>query len=94
MRALPSGPAKSHRPDHRAQTSLGAPEEAVGAHGHDRNNGVLQPPAVIEELETARRICRDGGFCVVDVTDKSVEIIADEIIKFITQDQSTEQRGP
>jgi regulator of PEP synthase PpsR (kinase-PPPase family) len=49
---------------------------------------------VIEELETARRICRDGGFCVVDVTDKSVEIIADEIIKFITQDQSTEQRGP
>lgn len=53
-----------------------------------------RPSAVFEELEVARRIYREGGFHVVDVTDKPMEIIADEIIRIITRNQSRARRGP
>ena len=52
------------------------------------------PSAVLEELKTARRICREGGFSVVDVTDKPVEVIADEIIRLLPTDLDKEQRRP
>ena len=41
------------------------------------------PSAVFEELEFANRIYREGGFSVVDVTDKPVEIVADEVVGLI-----------
>lgn len=37
------------------------------------------PSAVFEELEFAMRIYREGGFATVDVTDKPVEAVADEV---------------
>jgi regulator of PEP synthase PpsR (kinase-PPPase family) len=52
------------------------------------------PTEVLEELEAARRIYREGGFHVVDVTDKPIEIIADEIIKFISHNLDNPQRRP
>lgn len=52
------------------------------------------PSAVFEELEVARRICREGGFYVVEVTDKPIEIIADEIIKFITRNLTKAPHQP
>lgn len=52
------------------------------------------PPEVLEELEAARRIYREGGFHVVEVTDKPIEIIADEIIKFISHNLDNPQRQP
>jgi len=50
--------------------------------------------AVFEELEVARRIYREGGFYVVEVTDKPIEIIANEIIKFLTPNLNKVQRRP
>ncbi len=44
-----------------------------------------RPSAVFEELEVARRIYRESGFQVVDVTDKPMEIVAGEIIRIITR---------
>jgi len=52
------------------------------------------PSAVFEELEVARRIYREGGFYVVEVTDKPIEIIANEIIKFLTPNLNKVQRRP
>ena len=39
--------------------------------------------AIEEEIEAARRIMRRGGFRVVDVTDKPVEQIADEVLRLV-----------
>jgi regulator of PEP synthase PpsR (kinase-PPPase family) len=52
------------------------------------------PAAVFEELEVARRIYREGGFYVVEVTDKPIELIAAEIIKFIASNLNKEQLRP
>jgi len=52
------------------------------------------PPEVLEELEAARRIYREGGFHVVEVTDKPIEIIADEIIKFISHNLDHPHASP
>ncbi len=52
-----------------------------------------RPSAVFEELEVARRIYREGGFHVIDVTDKPMEIIAGEVIKIITRSLDKAQRG-
>ncbi len=52
-------------------------EERMGMAGKSTYSS---PAAVLEELEAADRICRKNGFDVIDVTDKSIEIIADEIV--------------
>ncbi len=52
------------------------------------------PAAVQEELEAARALCRKGGFAVVDVTDKPVEIIADEVIGLIAGGRAGARRRP
>jgi len=52
------------------------------------------PSAVFEELEVAGRLYRKGGFTVIEVTDKPIEITAAEIIKFITSDLDKESRRP
>src|SRR5512139_474415 len=57
-------------------------EEHMGRFGP---TAYSSPSAVFEELEVAGKICRESGFHVVDVTDKPIEIIADEIIKFLAR---------
>lgn len=53
-----------------------------------------RPSLVFAEIEAARKIYRDGGFHVVDVTDKPIEIIADEIIQAVTRSRKESQRPP
>ena len=52
------------------------------------------PSAVFEELEAAGKIYRGGGFHVVDVTDKPIEIIADEIIRYFARNPNLAPRRP
>jgi regulator of PEP synthase PpsR (kinase-PPPase family) len=66
-------------------------EEHMGRVG---TTAYSSPPAVFEELEVAKRIYRESGFYVVEVTDKPIEIIATEIIKFIPPNRNQEQRRP
>jgi regulator of PEP synthase PpsR (kinase-PPPase family) len=66
-------------------------EEQMGWVG---NTAYSSPSAVLEELEVARRIYREGGFYVVEVTDKPIEIIAAEIIKVISPNLNKERRRP
>jgi len=66
-------------------------EEHMGIVG---TTAYSSPSAVLEELEVARRIYREGGYYVVEVTDKPIEITAAEIIKFITSKLIKEQRRP
>lgn len=42
------------------------------------------PASIYEEVEAARRLFRQGGFTVLDVTDKPIETSADEIIERVT----------
>jgi hypothetical protein len=43
------------------------------------------PLKLYEEVEAARQVFRRGGFRVVDVTDKPIETIADEVITRVTR---------
>jgi regulator of PEP synthase PpsR (kinase-PPPase family) len=43
------------------------------------------PAAIYEEIEAARRVFKQGSFSTVDVTDKPIEVSADEIIALITR---------
>lgn len=52
------------------------------------------PSAVLEELEVARRIYGEGGFSVVEVTDRPIEIIAAEILQVITSKGYEGHRRP
>lgn len=66
-------------------------EEHMGRVG---TTAYSSPSAVLKELEVARRIYRDGGFPVVEVTDRPIEIIAAEIIQVITSKGNQEQLRP
>jgi [pyruvate, water dikinase]-phosphate phosphotransferase / [pyruvate, water dikinase] kinase len=66
-------------------------EEHMGTVG---TTAYSSPSAVLEELEVARRIYREGGFYVVEVTDKPIEVTAAEIIKFLTLNLNKEQHRP
>jgi len=66
-------------------------EEHMGSAG---TTAYSNPSAVFEELEAAGKIYRDGGFYVVDVTDKPIEIIADEIIRYFARNPNLAQRRP
>lgn len=43
------------------------------------------PEAIYEEVEAARRVFRQGGFSVIDVTDKSIEASAEQVIEWMTR---------
>lgn len=43
------------------------------------------PVAISEELESAKRIIRRGGFTTIDVTDKPIEASANQVIDLITR---------
>ncbi len=66
-------------------------EERMGRAG---DSAYSSPAAVFEELEAAREIYREGGFHVIEVTDKPIEIIAAEIAGAVTPGTGTAQRRP
>lgn len=62
----------------RRQKQLGAPGPSSYA----------DTEAVYEEIEEARRLFRRGGFKVIDMTDKTIEQGADEIIRHLSAHQA------
>jgi regulator of PEP synthase PpsR (kinase-PPPase family) len=86
-------PGELYQTDHRKVIALSIDQEHLLEHRKRRKGRMgpigatdyTRPSAIFEELEAARKIYRDGGFHVVNVTDKSIEIIADEIITFVTR---------
>lgn len=58
----------------RRQRQLGAP----GASAY------TDPQAIYEEVQEALRVYRRGGFTIVDMTDKTIEMGADEIIRYLS----------
>jgi hypothetical protein len=58
----------------RRQRQLGAP----GASAY------VDPQSVYEEVQEALKIYRRGGFTIVDMTDKTIEMGADEIIRHLS----------
>jgi hypothetical protein len=57
------------------QRQLGAPGPSA----------YIDPVKIYEEVEAARREFKRGGFSVIDITDKPVETIADEVIELMTR---------
>jgi [pyruvate, water dikinase]-phosphate phosphotransferase / [pyruvate, water dikinase] kinase len=44
----------------------------------------ITPSLVLEELEAAQKVYKEGGFRVISVTNKPIEMIAEEVIGWIT----------
>jgi regulator of PEP synthase PpsR (kinase-PPPase family) len=57
------------------QTRLGAPGFSA----------YVDPAAVFEEVQDAEKEFRERGFAIVDVTDKTIETSAEEIIRLVTR---------
>jgi regulator of PEP synthase PpsR (kinase-PPPase family) len=57
------------------QTRLGAPGFSA----------YVDPAAVYEEVQVAEKEFRERGFAIVDVTDKTIETSAEEIIRLVTR---------
>lgn len=57
-------------------------QQRLGAPG---GSAYTNPAELYEEVEVVRRLCRRGGFAVVDVTDKPIEESADEVIASVTR---------
>lgn len=45
----------------------------------------VEPESVYEEVQAARKVMRQAGFAIIDVTDKPIETSADEVIRLITR---------
>ncbi|MGO9146921.1 MAG: pyruvate, water dikinase regulatory protein [Desulfomonilia bacterium] len=63
----------SHRKDRKEKLRL------------DRHGGYSDLKMIFDELEQARKIFRQKGYSVIDITDKPLETSADEIVKIITR---------
>jgi regulator of PEP synthase PpsR (kinase-PPPase family) len=95
-------PGEVHRTDRRKVIGLSIEYAHLMEHRKKREAllgaGVMtdysRPSAIFAEIEAARKIYRDGGFHVVDVTDKPIEIIADEILQVVTRSRKEPQRIP
>ncbi len=57
-------------------------QRQLGAGGR---SAYTDPVKLYEEVEAAHRLFRRGGFRELDITDKPIETIADEIITIITR---------
>jgi regulator of PEP synthase PpsR (kinase-PPPase family) len=57
-------------------------QSRLGARGP---SAYTDPVKIHEEVEAARQVFQQGGFSVIDVTDKPIETSADEIIALITR---------
>jgi regulator of PEP synthase PpsR (kinase-PPPase family) len=53
--------------------------------GTGGRSAYTDPVKLYEEVESARKIFRRSGFRVVDVTDKPIETLADEIVTIVTR---------
>lgn len=60
-----------------AHLGLPGPGDAQAASAY------ADPQGIAEEIQYALRVCRKGGFRVLNVTDKTIEASADEILKII-----------
>jgi hypothetical protein len=76
--SIEPGQLVSHR--HQRQSRLGLPGGAA----------YTDPAELYEEVETARKLYRRGGFALVDVTDKPIEESADEIITLVSRRLKTQ----
>jgi regulator of PEP synthase PpsR (kinase-PPPase family) len=56
----------------------------IGQLGIPAQSAYTDPARIEEELQVAQSVFRKGGFFVIDVTDKTVEVSADEVIKRIS----------
>lgn len=56
-------------------------QRQLGAPGH---SAYVDPQAVYEEIQEALQIFRRGRFTVIDMTDKTIEMGADEIIRHLS----------
>lgn len=56
--------------------------------GAGRDTDYTDPQMIYEELEAARQIFRQGGFAVVDVTDKPIEESGEEVIAAVRRRMS------
>lgn len=45
----------------------------------------VDPDALQDEVVYAKRLCRQGGFALVDITDKPIEESADEVVAHVTR---------
>jgi regulator of PEP synthase PpsR (kinase-PPPase family) len=70
---LEAGQLLFHR--RQRQQQLGAPGPSL----------YTDPLKIHEEVEAARRVFKQGGFSALDVTDKPIETVADEIIQLMTR---------
>ncbi len=61
--------------------------------GATSDSPYVDPETVFEETQDARRLFRKNGFSIVDVTDKPIESIADEIIRLISRFSKTPHRS-
>jgi hypothetical protein len=61
------------------QRQLGAPGSSV----------YIDPQAIYEEVEEAKKLFRRGGFRIIDMTDKTIEHGADEIIRHLPKSLAT-----
>ena len=57
----------------------------TGQLGIPAQSAYTDPDRIEEELRVAQSVFRKGGFYTIDVTDKTVEVNADEVIKRISQ---------
>jgi [pyruvate, water dikinase]-phosphate phosphotransferase / [pyruvate, water dikinase] kinase len=57
----------------------------VGQLGIPAQSAYTDPERIEEELRLAQSVFRKGGYYTIDVTDKTVEVNADEVIKRISQ---------
>lgn len=57
----------------------------VGQLGIPAQSAYTDPERIEEELRLTQSVFRKGGFYTIDVTDKTVEVNADEVIKRISQ---------
>lgn len=58
----------------------------TGQLGISGQSAYTDPAHIEEELELAKSVFKKGGFFTIDVTDKTVELSADEIIKRISRE--------
>jgi hypothetical protein len=86
-------PAELLRMDHRRVVGLTIEPGQLIAHRQWRQARLgagsaapyIDPAAIYEEVEEARRFCRSHGYALVDVTDKPIESSADEVIAAVTR---------
>ncbi len=79
--------------DHRRVVGLTIEAGQLVAHRQQRQqrlgapgpSSYTDPLAIYEELEAAQQVFKRGHFSIVDITDKPIEVTADEIIERVTR---------